>query len=53
MANKEPMVAFLEEADKMIRGIVTDGVSLLISFLAQQQFPNYFVRWVTQSVEPG
>ena len=32
MANKEPMVAFLEEADKMIRGIVTDGVSLLISF---------------------
>ena len=26
------MLAFLEEADKMIRGIVTDGVSLLISF---------------------
>ena len=32
MANKEPMLAFLEEADKMIRGIVTDGVNLLISF---------------------
>jgi len=26
VANKEPMLAFLEEADKMIRGIVTDGV---------------------------
>ena len=50
MANKEPMVAFLEEADKMIRGIVTDGVSL---FSVEQQFPNYFVRWVTQLVEPG
>ena len=39
MANKEPMVAFLEEADKMIRGIVTDGVSLLISFLLNSNFP--------------
>ena len=27
LANKEPMLAFLEEADKMVRGIVTDGVS--------------------------
>ena len=32
MANKEPMLAFLEEANKMVRGIVTDGVILPISF---------------------
>ena len=34
VANKEPMLAFLEEADKMIRGIVTDGVSLPLFFFS-------------------
>ena len=28
LANKEPMLAFLEEANKMVRGVVTDRVSL-------------------------
>ena len=32
LANKEPMLAFLEEANKMVRGIVTDEVSLPIAF---------------------
>ena len=48
LANKEPMLAFLEEADKMVRGIVTDGVSLPIAFSLR----NNVCRLVIRLLEP-
>ena len=48
MANKEPMLAFLEEANKMVRGVVTDEVSLPIAFTLR----NIVCRLVIRLLEP-
>ena len=53
VANKEPMLAFLEEADKMIRGIVTDGVRFIFFFCAGWNICKYTFEQVNIFAQVG